>query len=141
VSISETKWNTNESLLQSYRSIFISSESFLVAVCALLWTQSMIILFVITILSLLIIWFIWFPVVVSRHRIVDYYKYNMEGVEFFEKPTPLRYVKDRKYRSQLNKKIGLKSNWRDTRIKIDLLLPAIYTLLWILMPLVKMFKL
>jgi ABC-type bacteriocin/lantibiotic exporter with double-glycine peptidase domain len=118
MSNSDAKWNTNESLLQSYRSIFISSESFLLAVGALFWAQSMIILLVISILSLLIIWFIWFPVVVSRHRIVDYYKYNMECIEVIDKPTTTKYVKDRKYRNQLNKVIGLKSNWRDTRIKL-----------------------
>ncbi len=69
------KWTVHENLLQWYRSIFISSQSFLLVVGTLFLERKQTLIFWLTsAISILIIWFIWFPVVRSRHRIVDYCK-------------------------------------------------------------------
>ena len=127
------KWNVNESLLQSYRSIFISSQAFMIAVGALLIGQPDYIFNTITTISLIMIWYIWLPVVRSRHLIVDYYKF-LSSIEEPVKDnicSEQEYVKNSILRSDANNKFGIKSNWRPTRLKIDLLLPVLYSAIWI----------
>jgi hypothetical protein len=127
----EIRWRVNESLLQSYRSIFISSQAFLLAVGAILMTNYFYMFVLLASLSLFIIWFFWFPVVKSRHKIVDYHKYQMDGKHRFD-CTENRYTENRKIRKEINKSIDLK-NWRMTRLKLDLGIPLIYSLLWIML--------
>jgi len=77
----QERWNANESLLQSYRSIFISSVSFLLAVGAIVAEKSIAVLMAVAVVSVLMIWAIWFRVVRARHLIVDYYMYrSLNGV-------------------------------------------------------------
>ncbi len=130
-----TKWGVNESLLQSYRSIFISSQTFLIAVGAILLEDDKPewLLQFIAFLGLLIIWGFWFMVVFYRARIVDYYKFqlNNELKSHFEKCSEDDYARniDGK-RKAINKKIG-KTNLRTTRKKMDYLLPIIFSLIWV----------
>ncbi len=73
-----TAWSANEGLLQSYRSTFVASQSFLVTVGAILVTDKATswLLALIAGLALFMIWCIWHRVVVSRFLRVDYYKYQ-----------------------------------------------------------------
>ena len=139
----ENEWNTNESLLQSYRSIFLSSQSFLLAVGAILLDKGNILILVAAI-SLIQIWFIWFRVVYARSLIVDYYKYG--GLLDDEKISDLggcsaylkaddKYVGDPEYRKKINSifkscDLNFSKNMRLTRIKIDVLIPVTFTLVW-----------
>lgn len=130
------KWSVNENLLQHYRSIFISSQSFIIAVGAIMVGKPSWIFIPIFLISLIMIWFIWFPVVKSRHRIVDYYKYSLELDDTLIKNlcTETEYVNDKRKRNEANKlfknDIG---NWRSTRIKVDLILPISFSVIWLIL--------
>jgi len=129
----EERWSINESLLQSYRSIFISSESFLLAVGAIVTDKSITVLMATAFISVLMIWAIWFPVVRARHLIVDYYKYrSLSGV-----PTNLcteaDYVHNKVLRKAANEALKIETNWRPTRWKIDLLTPVLFSVVWIVL--------
>lgn len=131
----KTEWSVNESLLQSYRSIFISSQAFILAVGVLLIDNKPIFL-IVAIISLFMIWYIWFRVVRSRHLIVDYHKYaskldKPKQEELRKRYTEDEYVKNKDKRSKANILLGIDTNWRPTRIKIDLLLPVLYTSIWL----------
>lgn len=130
-----TKWSVNESLLQSHRSIFICSQTFLIAVGAILLeaNKPWWLLWFIAALGFIIIWWFWVGVVISRGRIVDYYKFqlNEKWKSHFDKCSEDDYVKniDGK-RKSINKKIG-KRNLRVTRKKLDVGLPIIFSLIWL----------
>lgn len=131
----ETRWSVNESLLQSYRSIFISSQSFLIAVGAILLDAKtpVWLLALIAGLALLMIWYLWFRVVVSRHRAVDYYKFQIDKKtpeNFFNCCTEREYISNSLKRTSINCALQ-KKNWRPTRIKVDFLLPLIFTSIWL----------
>ena len=65
-------------LLQSHRRIFVSSQSFILAVGAIVARERMpVISVVVALLALYMIWGMWFPIVRSRHRIVDFYKFDI----------------------------------------------------------------
>ncbi|MBI4908452.1 MAG: hypothetical protein HY820_32820 [Acidobacteria bacterium] len=130
-----TKWSINESLLQSYRSIFISSQSFLLAVGAIVVGKSTLVLFATAAVSQIMIFMIWMPVVVARHRIVDYYKFGSsippEGR--LQICTEREYVHDRVSRVKANEVFGIRGNWRPTRLKLDLGIPLLFSLVWIVL--------
>jgi len=128
-----TRYSVNESLLQSYRSIFISSQSFLLAVGAIAVDKSTIILFATAIISLVMILWIWLPVVVSRHRIVDYYKFGADLPHDKRAAlcTEKEYVHNRALRKEANATFRLRTNWRPTRLKLDVAIPGLFFLLWI----------
>jgi len=134
------RWNVNETLLQSYRSIFISSQSFLLAVGVILLDKSDLILLFISILSLVMIWVVWFPVVVSRHKIVDFYKYQAKYPDKIIDCREEVYVHDLNKRKQVNAVFELKTNWRETRKKLDLYLPIMFSLVWILLGGIAFYK-
>ena len=129
------KWSINETLLQSYRSIFVPSQSFLLAVGAIVSGRNSLVLYTTAAISLVMIWIIWFPVVRSRHRIVDYYKYGVMLSETArsELCTEKEYVHDDKLRKKANMLFGIDSNWRSTRKKLDLLTPLLVTSLWVVL--------
>lgn len=146
----DTAWATNESLLQSYRQIFIGSQAFMLAVGAILLDKDISwLLWAIATLSIVVIWFIWFRVVRSRALIVDYYKFQLITPGICSHPdfiTEHEYVdqKSRFKRYAMNNAIDsikrtppsekvLKptKNWRPTRWKVDLGLPIIFTMMWV----------
>lgn len=131
----QDRWSINESLLQSYRSIFISSQSFLLAVGAIVSGKNAAVLFITAVVSLAMIWLIWFPVVTSRHKIVDYYKFvaRLSETDKLRLCSEHEYVHNRALRSSANKLFGIDTNWRPTRMKIDLLIPVSFTLIWIVL--------
>ena len=124
------KWDTNENLLQSYRSIFISSQSFLIAVGAILLDSKTPwwLLPIVFIAAIMIIWVLWFQVVSARAKIADIYKHNL--LENFDTQSITQYLKDKRFRKAVNLKHGIK-NWRETRLKVDLVLPIIFSIIWI----------
>ena len=142
----ENEWNTNESLLQSYRSVFLSSQSFFLAVGAILIDKdNRMLLSFVGVVSLVQIWFIWFRVVYSRLLIVDYYKYggllNNNKIEELGGDSQYlqaddKYVSDPVYRKKVNTifkngDFNFTKNLRLTRIKIDVYIPITFTLVWV----------
>ena len=132
------KWSIHETLLQSYRSIFISSQSFLLAVGAIVSGKSPMVLYAISAISILMIWAIWFPAVRARHRIVDYYKYRAELIKskrlaLSRLCSEKEYVHDYELRKKANELLGIRSNWRPTRMKLDLLTPVLICSGWLVL--------
>lgn len=81
----------------------------------------------------IIIWYLWFSVVTARHRVIDYYKFQLdESIACkFTSCAEDEYVKNKDgKRNAINHAIR-KRNWRATRIKIDLLLPIMFSIIWL----------
>jgi hypothetical protein len=126
------RWSVNESLLQSYRSIFMTSQSFLLAVGAIVSGKDLVVFLSLFVVGVLTIWGVWFPVVRARHRIVDYYKYaaGLDAAQRAALCTEKQYVHDAAVRRQTNAMFGIETNWRPTRIKMDLLMPVLFSFVW-----------
>jgi len=132
----ENAWAVNESLLQSYRSTFIASQSFLLVVGSILLNDNnnpYWLLGFVSISALVMIWYVWFRVVISRARAVDYYKFQLttnviEHDDFCNSEED--YISNKKMRKKMNK-AAEKKNWRLTRIKIDLFLPVLFSAIWL----------
>lgn len=137
-----TKWSTNETLLQYYRTFFISSQSIIIAVGAIL-VESVLWFFVpIFLIGLYIIWGIWYPVVKARQKIVDYYKYSFELKRYslILLCSEKEYVNDESKRNAANKFFSInkkEKNWRKTRRKVDRNLPILFTIIWIILLLIS----
>lgn len=123
-------WQLNESLLQSYRGIFITSQSLLVGAVA--FTKEPWLNMVIIIMALILLR-IGFTVIRARARVVDFYKFNLcrykyKGIEI----TKEKYVTEKVIRDEANHDIVTdKTNWRPTRVKVDLWIPRIFFLIWL----------
>jgi hypothetical protein len=145
----ETKWSVNESLLQSYRQIFISSQSFILALGVIALDRPISdswLIVVLAVLSFIMIWYIWFRVVQSRHMVVDYYKYLLKKNQEDQKAIMLEcseedYLRNEKKRKWANESLGIPKEWRLTRIKVDLMLPIIFSVIWILLLVINWDKL
>ena len=128
------RYKINESNLQSYRLLFIISGSSLLIVGSIVLDTHPWLLVLIASISLFIIWAIWYPVVKSRHLIVDYYKYCSNFIIVPEEVCDLdSYINEKAVRLETNEILGITSNWRTTRRKIDFLLPLLYSILWLAM--------
>ena len=127
-----SKWSTNETLLQYYRTIFIASQSIIIAMGAILVGKSFIVFLPILGIGVVIIWFIWFPIVEARQKIVDYYKYSLllGDEERAKLCSEDEYVTCESKRNKINSEIFETENRRKTRKKIDLILPILFTVIW-----------
>ncbi len=143
------KWNVYEANVQSYRSNMIASQSFLLA-AGMFSVDRIVLSCTCVIIALFQLWFIWFRVIRVRTIISDYHKFDLESkfnacgqeIDVFAEDCykPLdedTYVKNRTVRKKINETLSrdnlkLKYNMRQTRIKIDLILPLSFTLLWII---------
>ena len=127
------RWAINESLLQSYRATFISTQSFLLAVGAVLSGKSAVLVYLAALIGVIVIWAVWFPVVRARHRIVDYYKYSsgLTPEQASTLCTEREYVHDVALRARANETFGLRTNWRSTRVKLDAWLPVLFSAMWL----------
>jgi hypothetical protein len=127
-------WTVNENLLQSYRSAFMVSQSLMLATGAIFWGKSLALLCVVGVISFGIIWGGWVPIVLARHKIVDYYKHSLSLSETQQVRlcTESEYVKDARLRNVANEMFGLSGNLGQTRIKLDLVVPASFSLAWVI---------
>ena len=144
------KWSINESLLQSYRSIMHSSQSFMLAVGAMFYSGSNPKTTLFVILIALIQQIVWFNIVRARGLIVDYYKHEL-GEHFningeFRMPgqaalDEYTYVHNKgsarqnanKNLAELEQGTNLKHNFHKTRLALDIYIPLSYTALWLMM--------
>ena len=139
------QWSTYESNVQAYRSNFLSSQSILLAVGAIVLEQKSFLVFIIVfLLAIVQIWYIWVRAIIVRCCIVDFHKFNMSTL--FDKDgncvsnpsEPLRekdYATITRTRKKVNdgmtKMMGEKFvNIRLTRFKFDILIPAMMTIIW-----------
>jgi hypothetical protein len=128
----DDKYRMNEMNLQAYRLMFIPLEAILLLIGVILQDKPQFIFMVFISISLYSIWGLWFPIVRSRQRVVDYYKYQTLSKHVPEDLPDLEsYVHDKEVRKQVNEALGISANWRKTRRKLDFLLPVLFTLSWI----------
>ena len=163
------RWQTYEANVQVYRSNFISSQSFFLAVGAILLGKSPVwIILLLALVAAINIWYIWFRIIISRIRIVDYYKFGIgerfalsvnkssqrvvllsdnPNIKNYRQIREKDYVVSRKLRKEINKIMSdneeLRKLWSDsanqgrfhnirmTRMKIDVLIPILFSLIWI----------
>lgn len=145
------KWSTYEANVQAYRSCMIASQSFLLA--AGTFSIERVVLGCACVgIALFQLWFIWFRVIRTRTIISDFYKFDL-GSKFNDCGQDITtviksdgellnedtYLKNKKIRKKVNatlaelkKEPKLKHNMRYSRIKIDLILPISFTILWII---------
>lgn len=141
------RWSTYESELQSYRSAFLSSQSIMLAVGAMLIDKGVQLVLIIACIAIFQIVYIWIPVIHYRAILVDFYKFSMESKfdcngDFIKDRSidiePLDeyiYCKNRKVRKKVNCNMSKKrpfTNWRETRKKIDVIIPCSMIMIWII---------
>jgi len=139
----EGRWVTYESNVQQYRVLSATVQSFLLTIGSILYTQQGVpnaLLILVTLLAVMHIKFIWFNVVRARNLIVDYYKYQhyakltQDQLSELEKNYPeTRYVHEKEAREKVNSEFFNKptlSVWRETRIKLDIIVPSGYFIIW-----------
>jgi hypothetical protein len=147
------RWMTYEANVQAYRSNFLSSQSILLAVGAIVLGKSLILTIIISAIGIFQMWLIWYGVIAIRTRIVDYYKYSMSlGInKLFDNKGNLvssnvpcsEYLNENTYatnagiRDKINEYISKNwerktkfSNNRTTRVKLDIILPVSITFIW-----------
>jgi hypothetical protein len=97
--------------------------------------KSATLLFVVALMALAMIWIVWFPVVRARIYIVDYYKYaaTLSPENASRLCSEHDYVLKANLRANANILFGITSNWRTTRIKMDIVLPLLFTALWLVL--------
>jgi hypothetical protein len=147
----ENRWAVNEDLANSYRELSVSSQSFLLAVGAILLSENNFwLVLIISVVALVIIWWLFFRIIYVRSIITDYYKYEMSnlfgasGDAIAPGDKALRendYVRNAKLRRKVNGLMPtVSSKWdrdtpfgnlRATRFKLDVALPALFTLIWL----------
>ncbi|QRN83805.1 hypothetical protein JR338_03350 [Chloroflexota bacterium] len=126
------KYRLNEMNLQAYRLMFIPLEAILLVIGILIQDQPRFLFIFFMTFGLYSIWGLWFPIVRSRQRVVDYFKFQSLAKHVSEDLPDLEsYVHDKDVRRQVNEELGISANWRKTRRKLDFILPVLYTLSWI----------
>lgn len=146
------KWSTYEAHIQSYRANMIASQSFLLA-AGIFSVDKVVLSCTCAAIAIFQLWFIWFRVIRARTIIADFYKFSL-GCRFdncgciVNKSTEQcenlldedMYLKNSALRKKVNKALAeyegkpkLKYNMRRTRVKIDLILPISFTILWVIL--------
>ena len=126
------KYRMNEMNLQAYRLMFIPLEAILLIIGILLHRQPSLLFIFFMSFGLYSIWGLWFPIVRSRQKVVDYYKFQSTAKHVPEDLPDLEsYVHEKDIRRQFNEQLGVSANWRKTRRKLDFILPVLFTLSWV----------
>lgn len=128
------KWEVNESLLQSYRGVFIASQTLFISAVELT-KENPLLNFVIIAIAIFQLC-IGFTVVRARSKVVDFYKFNLSIYYPLSVYRDIDkedvYVVNAKVRLKTNKNIPAESNQRQTRKKIDYWIPSSFLLIWVL---------
>ena len=124
------KWEVNESLLQSYRGVFIATQSLFITAVQIAGPGP--IRYVLILIAIFQLW-IGCNVIDARAKVVDFYKYNMSTSKFLNKikieKREGEYVKNHCVRLQVNGEFNIKT-WRETRCKFDIAIPLTFMGIW-----------
>lgn len=149
-----TMWSLYDSIVQSYRSNMIASQSLLLAVEAILFERSIFLEIGICIIGLIQLWYIWYLIIRARSIISDFHKFNalynfsqiinIDGNKMTEENalplTEEKYVNDRKVMIRANSELAkitqndkLRTYLRITRLKLDVIMPISFTIIWVML--------
>jgi hypothetical protein len=139
-------WTVYESNVQQYRSLSVTVQSFFLTVGSLVATSSrdgfsaVVVMGIVTSIGLVHLLYIWHLPLRARHKVVDYYKFQIECDLTAEQISALealcsvdRYVNDAAMRAKVNRDVFKKPNmrvFRTTRMKFDIVVPCLYALVW-----------
>lgn len=156
----QTQWAVYDANVQAYRGLSVTTQSLLLAVGAIVLDDgdSLILLGLLFLVAMTVSWYVFFPPIFARTAIVDFHKYRL-GERFSDKGGPLdssedteplrekRYAEVSLRGHQLRRRIygALTEEIRDaygpdaapfrtlrpTRLKFDLVLPLLISLMWI----------
>ncbi len=141
----QTKWGVFESNVQQYRTLGATVQSFFLAVGSLIATSAQdeppaLVMTAVSIIGIFHLYYIWFLPLRARHKIVDYYKFQIECGLDDAKIAQLEsfcgqeeYVNNEAKRRSVNKDYFGKPDlkvFRQTRLKFDKVVPTLYGLIW-----------
>ncbi len=139
-------WDTQESLLQNYRSIFISSESILLSLSVTVLSLGNPIFAIMLAIPGLFLHSLWRAICTSRGRDVSFSQRLIEKVESGEVQDISVLTEFKRYQKDFNSPKGyILGDWKlndddtfkdmqlsKTRVKMDKYLPNTYAVLWFL---------
>lgn len=144
------QWSTYEANVQAYRSLSVSSQSLFLTVGAILLGWDLRIpFFTVLAMAMITTWYIWFPAIFSRTAIVDFHKFRLG--DRFDKNGDVQAKGDKGSRLDerdyarvtnlaLRRRVyehlsrpGYKHRTiRVTRRKLDVYLPILFTIVWVI---------
>ncbi|MFK3835800.1 hypothetical protein [Microbacterium sp. NPDC087868] len=145
----DSQWSTYEANVQSYRGLSMSAQSLYLAVGAiLLGLGDKVPFFTVFVLAMVTTWYVFFPVIFARTAVVDFHKFNFG--ERFSKDGALRTAREdsklserayanvlggRRLRANVASNIDMPPGqnfrtMRQTRLKLDVFIPASMTVVW-----------
>lgn len=139
-------WGIYESNVQQYRGLSVTVQSFFLTVGSLVATSShegvsvLPLMGFVTGVGLFHLVYVWFLTLRARHKIVDYYKFQVDlnlteaQIAQLEAQCPVdEYVNDTAKRQRVNAEVFGKPRlrvFRATRLKLDIVVPGLYALVW-----------
>lgn len=142
-----TAWQIYESNVQQYRGLSVTVQSFFLTVGSLVATSSrdgiaaVSVMTLVALVGLFHLVYVWHLPLRARHKIVDYYKFqidcgldNDQIAELEAMCSPDRYVTDSQMRTKVNTEVFCKPQlkvFRQTRLKFDVVVPGLYALIWL----------
>ena len=139
------KWAVYESNVQQYRVISVTVQSFLLAVGSIWFsaqkTPPTVLLIALFAIGIGHIFYIWMPIVHARIKIVDYYKGQLD-LSIQRRADLAAFCTEDKYRESADIRLQVVEKFfkpefqqpvRDTRIKLDIVVPIGYAVIWALM--------
>ncbi|ELF4909359.1 hypothetical protein M2G59_21370 [Vibrio vulnificus] len=147
-------WDTQESLLQNYRGIFISSESILLSLSVTVLSIGDPLFALLLAVPGLFLHRLWRSICTSRGRDVSFAQRLIEKIEMGDVLEMSVLCEFKRYQSEHNSKSGYvfgtwelnkdkvfaKMQLSKTRIKMDKHLPNAYAVLWVLVVLLSLYK-
>jgi len=130
------KWDVNESLLQSYRNVFIASQSLFVGAVGIMRDEFPLNFIIVLVAVFQLI--VGCLVIDARAKIVDFYKFNLNHAPYFkggdERKNEEKYVKCKSTREKVHCELKSKGTtletWRDTRKRLDVWIPITFLFIW-----------
>ncbi len=146
----DSQWSTYESNVQAYRGLSMSVQSLYLAVGAiLLGVGDNLPFFTVFALAMVTTWYVFFPVIYARCAIVDFYKFALEsrfdangaarenaGDTHLSPRAYADVLRGRALRARVASQIEMSTGerfrtMRQTRVKLDLVVPSSVTIVWI----------
>lgn len=147
----DSQWATYESNVQAYRGLGMSAQSLFLAVGAILLGFGMKIpFFAVFVMAMIAAWYVFFPVIFARTAIADYHKFDLRN-RFARDGNPSTgaegdFLREKEYArvwggGALRRTVysGMRlpgapafRTMRDTRRKLDVIMPALVSAVWVI---------